>query len=135
MTKKIIKHAIIAIIFYLIAYIIAIWSIQGGINFDILLEPYAYMMLSEVHLVKTIALTVGILSLSISFASFYATKTNADKMLIILSYCFPIVGLILGVVYRVKQEKSTSLSNTYLLTAVASITPLLIVSFYFLAFI
>ena len=72
MTKKIIKHAIIAIIFYLTAYVIAIWSIQGGINFDILLKPYAYMMLSEVHLAKTIALTVGILSLSISFVSFYA---------------------------------------------------------------
>jgi hypothetical protein len=93
------------------------------------------MMLFEVHLVKTVALAVGILYLSVYFVIFYAKKMNADKILVILSYFFPIIGLILGIVYRVKYKKIKDLSNTYLFTAIASIIPPLVISFYFLAFI
>lgn len=135
MSKKIIKQTIFSAVLYLITYVVAIWCVCGFISLNILLKPYAYMMLFEVHLVKTVALAVSILYLSVSFVIFYSKKMNADTILVILSYFFPIVGLILGIVYRVKYEKSKDLSNTYLFTAIASIIPLLVISFYFLAFI
>lgn len=134
MDKKIIKHGIFAVSLYLITYAIAIWIICGFINVSVLLKPYAYMMLSEAHFAKTLAFAAGVLYLSVSLTASYAKRMNADTILVVLSYCIPIVGLILGIVYRVKNKNTIALSNAYLFAAAASIVPSILVTVYFLVF-
>lgn len=62
----------------------------------------------------------------------YIKKKNVDILLLGLSCCVPIIGLVLGIVYRTKQGENKGTSNQYLLaTLVSVVVVLLIVLCYF----
>ena len=134
MVKKYAKFFVINVAVCLVAYILAVLTVYGYLNVDILLEPYAYMSLYEFHLIKVITLTIGTLSVSASLLIPYAKKSGADILLLILSYFLPIVALILGIIYRVKQDKSLAISNTYLLALLASAISVLLSFIYYYSY-
>ena len=135
MIKKIIKYVLLSVLVYLGTYVVAVAIMgffrQRGIHFIYFFRPYAYLSLLDVRLIRVVALAAGTLSLSFSLLIPYAKRVCADMVLVILSYCIPYVGLILGVILRARQDKITAISKAYILSSVASIASSLIVAFYY----
>lgn len=97
-------------------------------------RPYEYMTLSQVNVVKTIAFASVVISIVMSLIMSYARKKEADIALVILSICIPVLGLILGVIYRVRQEKNIDISNVFLLASISSIFAIIIITIYYFLF-
>ena len=92
------------------------------------------MTLSQVNVVKTIAFASVVISIVMSLIMSYARKKEADIALVILSICIPVLGLILGVIYRVRQEKNIDISNVFLLASISSIFAIIIITIYYFLF-
>ena len=128
--KKILKCALISLILMLVTYAFALFVIYGHFRFELLIMPYAYMIALQVELAKIIAFSVGLLFASICFFVYYTKKTNADLVLSIFSFFIPLVGFVVGIIYRVR-DNNISISNCYLLTAMASVATSILILLYF----
>ena len=85
------------------------------------IKPYAYMTLLEVRVAKIIALLAGIVCLFVVWLIHSTKNRTFDPILGTLSFVIPVVGLILGILYRVRQQKDIHASNAYLIFSGISI--------------
>ena len=130
MKNSFVKHLIFAFILMILVYCCTVFIMFGGIYFRILFIPQAYLMISQVRIAKFIAILAGILFLLLIWFLRSAKRNLFDPILGIFSFIFPLVGIILGIVYRARTQKDIAASNMYLILAGISILLSIILAFF-----
>ena len=121
MHKKALKYGIAIVIFMALAYCCAIFALRQNFYLPALIRPYAYMTSSQVTAAKIIALFAGVVCLFLVWLIHSTKNKSFDPVLGAISFIIPVVGLVLGILYRVRQQKNIHASNAYLIFSGASI--------------
>ena len=125
MRKKVFKYGIINLLLILLVYCVSFFAFygakRGGICIQALFQPYAYTTVSMMRAVKGTIVLAELVFLFVIWLIKAAKNKSFDPVLGILSFIFPLVGFVLGIIYRVRQQKDVLASNAYLLFAIASV--------------
>ena len=120
MKKSLAKYAAFSIVLSFFVYCCSIFVMRGSIYLPFLFRPWAYLSVAQVHTAQFIAILAGLLFPFSTWVVHSAKKKAFDPILGLLSFLFPLVGIVLGIVYRVRAQKDTAASNMYLLLSIVS---------------
>ena len=101
----------------LAVYCVTICNATKGFYLPALLHPHQYTTLSNVRMCYVVVVLAAILYFALLYIVKAIRQRAFDPILGVLSFLIFPVGLVLGLIYRVRKEHNTVASNAYLLLA------------------